>query len=326
MIRILLLFLAPVSCVAQSLTFDFGDLPSASSAEALTGRNVGDVMRSTGLFEIPAGIHTIREPWSISEVSYAQLRGRSASPYGETHGWNRTTPTCRLVFDIPAGEPAIHLTKVRGIDFSRFAITRTTPGPLFQMNFVTGWGVGKMRFSRMGFVGAADADVDGVVFGTEVKEGCNDTSTFDFCEFFNLRAAIVQRNEQSCALRARDCSFHFCKEAVRSERGGDVALDGGDSYGTPIIFRILTAGTNVANFALRDFRVDGNSNGPRVTNFTLFDCSGANLVYATVDGVTVRNATKEAPLRPLYIPARNWKLFESSLVASGHPRTEPPER
>lgn len=287
-----------------------------ATVEQLNSAALSELLRDYGRVQIPVGSHTLSQSLELTYVNGVGLYGlshRYDSP--DSPGWQDKSPLFHLHFDIPAGVPAIRLRYATGCEFERFSVSRSSAGPLFQVESPAGWGSAYNRWFRVALfdlAGHAQRSVQGIRMGTAEGEHNNDTSVISNCLFHGLDECLVTENIQSVAHDLDSNHANFCRVVVRANRGGDIHLSGGATFRVQKLFEVTGGGDNTASFSLDGVRIDSDQEPHQVR---LIDASEAN-PFSTIrfhaQNCTLRATANYSPWALVVPPTATPNQFRAS--------------
>lgn len=206
---------------------------------------------------VPAGTHVYYETLVIDHAMGGSTTGEGMATTGHKtgSGWNRPdrNKATRLVFTGPKEEPAIRWKSTQAYRLENLGIEHANGGVGILYPATKGWGASMNRLEQVSFIGCG--------VGFQAGENENDPNcadvVFDQCLFERCGAGFRSVNHQAVNFDFRSCNWNYNTTAIDCDRGGNVRVWGGQTYGLKKSFlRIGFGGINVSPFSILGVRFD----------------------------------------------------------------------
>lgn len=280
---------------------------------------------------LPSGTFFLEEPVVIDGFIGGSLRGAGPHPYApwQGSGWDRLKHGTLIVCYVPEGVPAITLRRFTSASIEGVGFARRSPGPIFHVPHVRGWGSEVTSFERVSFVGdGSGSGVTGIRFGDKKSDHNAAGAVFRSCTFSRLQEGVTVMHDQGVVYLFDFCHWYHSGIGVMLHNGGCVQIQSGGTYEVGTVIRTTGGGINAATLAIDGLRCDNNAEnqqGQRVV-----DARGSDAISLTTTSLLVRaNGRERAPELPLFemdervakLDQRwRWRDDHRGLVAGGHVR------
>ena len=259
---------------------------------------------------IAPGTHYVDTTLVINHSNGGGLFGGGMPAVGHKSksGWRTRADrdkSTRLVFTGPKDQPAIRWKSTQAFCMARMGVEHANGGVGILYPATKGWGASMNKLTHVSFIGCSV----GFQAGENEKDpNCADV-VFDQCLFERCDTGFRSMNHQGVNYDFRSCNWNQCGTAIDVDRGGNVRVWGGQTYGLRESFlRIGYGGPNTMPCSIVGTRFDRQ---PKRDNIPLVvDASDAqSTIKVAVDACQMTGAGKsDGHGQPLFVlPAKYRK-------------------